>query len=292
MRFIQRYHLERHSLIHTGMRPSAVPILQKSDYLRSPFHESMDRCSGFILSVDSNLQQSHPPKTFHPKKYCAPPKNRKCGPMVPSPLLKTVVLISKVQVPIGRSLFVWIWALHSNGHFEIKSFCYAPLVEMSSVAHGARNKPLSLPLFISLLVLEFIVKWSTLEFWFVKLKLLHLKGKKWHKHHLCMNSWNLSRHWFKVASLMVHFANWQPPCTTRSNWHCIFSFLFFWIYHFVFSLAVLFLGVVKGLIFSESVWRVNSDGTVLLLKSISDALRCSELCVYSLICQPHTMAST
>lgn len=26
MRFIQRYHLERHSLIHTGMRPLTVPI--------------------------------------------------------------------------------------------------------------------------------------------------------------------------------------------------------------------------------------------------------------------------
>lgn len=35
MRFIQRYHLERHSLIHTGMRPLTVPILHKSDYLCS-----------------------------------------------------------------------------------------------------------------------------------------------------------------------------------------------------------------------------------------------------------------
>lgn len=31
MRFIQRYHLERHSLIHTGMRPLTVPIFQKVD---------------------------------------------------------------------------------------------------------------------------------------------------------------------------------------------------------------------------------------------------------------------
>lgn len=33
MRFIQRYHLERHSLIHTGMRPLTVPILHSTDYL-------------------------------------------------------------------------------------------------------------------------------------------------------------------------------------------------------------------------------------------------------------------
>uniref|UniRef100_A0A3Q0QYD7 C2H2-type domain-containing protein n=1 Tax=Amphilophus citrinellus TaxID=61819 RepID=A0A3Q0QYD7_AMPCI len=52
MRFIQRYHLERHSLIHTGMRPLTVPILHKSDYLCSLSLNSMDRCSGFILSVD------------------------------------------------------------------------------------------------------------------------------------------------------------------------------------------------------------------------------------------------
>lgn len=135
--------------------------------------------------------------------------------------------------------------------------------------------------------LEFIVKWSTLEFWFVKWKLLHLKGKTSDTNTtsartagICQgidSKWHLLR---------VHFANWQPPCTTRSNWHCIFNFLFFWTCHFVFSLAVLFLAVVKGLTFSESVWRVNSDGMVLLLKSISDALRCSELWVYSLICQP------
>lgn len=31
MRFIQRYHLERHSLIHTGMRPLTVPIFPKVD---------------------------------------------------------------------------------------------------------------------------------------------------------------------------------------------------------------------------------------------------------------------
>lgn len=31
MRFIQRYHLERHSLIHTGMRPLTVPMFQKVD---------------------------------------------------------------------------------------------------------------------------------------------------------------------------------------------------------------------------------------------------------------------
>lgn len=215
--------------------------------------------------------------------------------MVPSPLLKTVVLISKVQVPIGRSLFVWIWALHSNGHFEIKSFCYAPLVEMSSVAHGARNKPLSLPLFIALLVLEFIVKWEVVHSWILvcKFKTIATERKK--------SDTNTTSAWTagicqgidsKWHLLTVHFANWQPPCTTRSNWHCIFNFLFFWIYHFVFSLAVLFSGVVKGLRFSESVWRVNSDGMVLLLKSISDALRCSELWVYSLICQPHTTAST
>lgn len=104
MRFIQRYHLERHSLIHTGMRPSAVPIFQKPDYLCSPFHESMDRCSGFILSVDSNFQQSHPLNLSTLKLLC--PWNRKCGPKVPSPLLKTVVLISKIPVPLTNSKFI------------------------------------------------------------------------------------------------------------------------------------------------------------------------------------------
>lgn len=59
MRFIQRYHLERHSLIHTGMRLLTVPIFQKLDYICSLSIESMDRCSGFILYVDSYFQQSH-----------------------------------------------------------------------------------------------------------------------------------------------------------------------------------------------------------------------------------------
>lgn len=67
MRFIQRYHLERHSLIHTGMRLLTVPILHKSDYLRSLSLKSMDRCSGFILSVDSNFQQSHSQNLFTSK---------------------------------------------------------------------------------------------------------------------------------------------------------------------------------------------------------------------------------
>ncbi|TNN81320.1 Zinc finger protein 740 [Liparis tanakae] len=67
MRFIQRYHLERHSLIHTGMRPLTVPILHKSDYICSLPLESMERCSGFILSVDSNFQQSHTPKICSPQ---------------------------------------------------------------------------------------------------------------------------------------------------------------------------------------------------------------------------------
>lgn len=59
MRFIQRYHLERHSLIHTGMRPLTVPILHKSDCACSLSLEWRGRCWRFILSVDSNFQQSH-----------------------------------------------------------------------------------------------------------------------------------------------------------------------------------------------------------------------------------------
>lgn len=100
MRFIQRYHLERHSLIHTGMRLLTVPILQKSGYICSLSLESMDRCSGFILSVDSNFQQSHPPNfvfVFLNNSSPIPGKLTEgvaiqCGPMVQSPLLKTVVL--------------------------------------------------------------------------------------------------------------------------------------------------------------------------------------------------------
>lgn len=49
MRFIQRYHLERHSLIHTGMRPSTVPILHKFDYACSLSHKSRNRCWRFIF---------------------------------------------------------------------------------------------------------------------------------------------------------------------------------------------------------------------------------------------------
>lgn len=67
MRFIQRYHLERHSLIHTGMRLLTVPILHKLDYLCSLSLESMDRCSGLILSLDSHFQQSHPSKSVQPQ---------------------------------------------------------------------------------------------------------------------------------------------------------------------------------------------------------------------------------
>lgn len=91
MRFIQRYHLERHSLIHTGMRPLTVPILHKPDYLCSLSLQSMDRCSGFILSVDSNFQQSHPQPQTRPLQ-----KNKICSVQKK---YESTVFVSQMSVP-------------------------------------------------------------------------------------------------------------------------------------------------------------------------------------------------
>lgn len=78
------------------------------------------------MSVDSNFQQSHPQKSFY-LSYIGPPTPGKltegdviqCGPMVPSPLLKTVVLTSMIQLfffLFGRPFFALIVALHFDWH--------------------------------------------------------------------------------------------------------------------------------------------------------------------------------
>lgn len=145
-----------------------VCVLQPYPYCRNPttcvvhfMNLWTDAQGSFCLwTVISNKATPLKPSTL--KLLCPPQKkNLKMWSNGPESTIKNCCLKSlrfRCHLPIGSSSFVWIWALHSNGHFEIKSFCYTPLVELSSVAHGARNKPLSLPLFISLLVLENIGK--------------------------------------------------------------------------------------------------------------------------------------
>lgn len=119
MRFIQRYHLERHSLIHTGMRLLTVPILHKLDYLCSLSLVSMDRCSGLILSLDSHFQQSHPSKSVQPQNtlfvWIFVPQHLgkfkegnspQCGPMVLSPLLNTLKIMFILNIYVFSFLGV------------------------------------------------------------------------------------------------------------------------------------------------------------------------------------------
>lgn len=160
MRFIQRYHLERHSLIHTGMRLLTVPILQKPGYICSLSLESMDRCSGFILSVDSNFQQSHPPNTKKiDRSWCNTMWSN--GPESTIKNFCFDIFDDDFFSLLGCSLFaliVILALLDSDQMFETHIFPDY-YMGLSSVACGLRNKPL-LWRFLILMV------WSTSLNWF------------------------------------------------------------------------------------------------------------------------------
>lgn len=93
MRFIQRYHLERHSLIHTGMRPLTVPMFQEVDCITE-----ICRVHFCLWTVNSNKAT---PFIYRFIGFTIGKRQMMiswCGPMVLSPLLKSVVLTCRILV--------------------------------------------------------------------------------------------------------------------------------------------------------------------------------------------------